>query len=113
MSRNPYAWCFIVSILLFVPSNGPFEIITSDTEQEISFSRTPDDGGCRSGGPDWLCIRYPPLGSAAPEVVVSPTLPERSVAEPPTPIIEIAGEPLFLLGPIKQLAVAPFDLHRQ
>jgi hypothetical protein len=29
MSRNPYAWRFIVLILLFVPSIGPLEIITS------------------------------------------------------------------------------------
>ena len=29
MSLNPYAWRFIVLILLFVPSIGPLEIITS------------------------------------------------------------------------------------
>jgi hypothetical protein len=29
MSRNPYAWRFIVLILLLVPSIGPLEIITS------------------------------------------------------------------------------------
>ena len=29
LSRNPYAWRFIVLILLFVPSIGPLVIITS------------------------------------------------------------------------------------
>jgi hypothetical protein len=59
----------------------------------FGFFRTFDDGGCRNGGPDWLCVRHTPACSAGSEVAVSPALPETWVTQPPTPIIKSAGEP--------------------